>query len=456
MIFWINVARLRKLIFLHFGYEPEAKNVDQSPFHGNEAGSKECNTLALKGVPKVPLLENHAATRERWSLSSVTDSCIQRVQREELPGFELMFKAEGKELEARLQRFVAEKNLPFRVSVVTGPSGSYKEHDILNFLEWYLGTWGPGSNWELFFLVAYAPGLTDNVQRACWLKGKVLLTHGGGASSVGQTNDTDLHLWTRKRLIEHQQEQMIRKARVAGGGMVDLTREENMNIMIEVMSDTELHMRARRGYKYTGTQVALDGSEDHKVCREAKEFWTEMNMRTRINSAVAEVDAQFQAGKLPWTWATVQSLITPFPKKGQLDVVLPGQEDEATEDPDGVPWDVEDKEVEKEGEEELEAENEDEFDPADWHESHIPDAEAKPGHSDSDALHGGGVGLSAEQADVVIEQSGRVQALQEAKKNPCRCKRFAGSFSHHHCESSDAYGNEKVQPAKQHRSGSAT
>ena len=121
------------------------------------------------------MLENHAATRERWSLNSVTDSCIQRVQREELPGFELMFKAEGKELEARLQRFVAEKNLPFRVTVVTGPSGSYREHDILNFLERHLGEWGPGSKWELFFADAYAPGLTDNVQRACWLKGKVLL-----------------------------------------------------------------------------------------------------------------------------------------------------------------------------------------------------------------------------------------------------------------------------------------
>ena len=113
-----------------------------------------------------------------------------------------------------------------------------------------------------------------------------------------------------------------------------MTREENIDIMIEVMSDLDLHLRASRGYKYTGTMVAFDRSEDHKICREAKEFWNEMNMRTRINSAVAEVEAQFQVGKLPWTWATVQSLITPYPKKGHLDVLLPGQEDEATEDPD--------------------------------------------------------------------------------------------------------------------------
>ena len=201
--------------------------------------------------------------------------------------------------------------------------------------------------------------------------------------------------------------------------MVDLTREENINIMIEVMSDLALHLRASRGYKYTGTQVALDGSEDHKVCREAKEFWTEMSMRTRINSAVAEVDAQFHAGKLPWTWATVQSLITPIPKRKQLDVVLPGQEDEATEDPDGVPWEKEDQEAEIEDEEGQERGNEDQFDPADWHDSHIQGDGVGlhgDGVGDSDALHGDGVGLSAEQADVVIEQSGCVQALQEANK----------------------------------------
>ena len=104
-------------------------------------------------------------------------------------------------LEARLQRFVAEKNLPLRVTVVTGPSGSYREHDILNFLERHLGEWGPGSKWELFFADAYAPGLTDSAQRFCWLRGCILIIHGGGASSVGQTNDTDLHLWTRKRFI---------------------------------------------------------------------------------------------------------------------------------------------------------------------------------------------------------------------------------------------------------------
>ena len=73
----------------------------------------------------------------------MTDSSAERIS-EELPGFELMFKAEGKVKEGKLQAYVASKGLPFKISVVTGPSGSYREHDILNFLDKWLLHWGPG------------------------------------------------------------------------------------------------------------------------------------------------------------------------------------------------------------------------------------------------------------------------------------------------------------------------
>ena len=112
-IFWIVTAKLRMLIILTFGHDPKFRNVDRSPFHGNEAGSAECNTIMRKGAPTDLLVENHAATRERWSLNSVTDSSAERVSKE-LPGFELMFKAEGKVKEAKLQAYVREKGLPFK------------------------------------------------------------------------------------------------------------------------------------------------------------------------------------------------------------------------------------------------------------------------------------------------------------------------------------------------------
>ena len=82
---------------------------------------------------------------------------------------------------------------------------------------------------------------------------------------VTQTNDTDLHQWTRKRFIDKQTNLLLRKARA--------TREENIDLMIEVMQDPALHKQASKGYKYTGTNVAFDGSEDRMICKEAGEFW---------------------------------------------------------------------------------------------------------------------------------------------------------------------------------------
>ena len=60
MIFWIVVSNIRKLVMLHFGYDPSMQTVGQSPVHTN-------------------VIEKHAASKEQWSLNSVTDACRDRV-----------------------------------------------------------------------------------------------------------------------------------------------------------------------------------------------------------------------------------------------------------------------------------------------------------------------------------------------------------------------------------------
>ena len=74
--------------------------------------------------------------------------------------------------------------------------------------------------------------------------------------------------------------------------MVGLEPEENVDIMIEVMTDRKLHLQASKGYEYTGTTVALDGAGDSMICREAKDFWQELGMRQLITSTVAEVETK--------------------------------------------------------------------------------------------------------------------------------------------------------------------
>ena len=164
---WTSLAKLRKACLILRGYDPEMRNIDKSPFHQNETGGVDSNTIVMQGAPTVPLIEDHCATRARISLNSVTDSCKERLERE-LPGFELMFKAGGFEKQKRLKLYVAThySDLPFKVSVVTSTSGSYKEQDILAFLDQWLEPWDDLTRrWEIILMGAHQPCLTGNIAR---------------------------------------------------------------------------------------------------------------------------------------------------------------------------------------------------------------------------------------------------------------------------------------------------
>ena len=71
---WCNIARVRQMARRLLGYDLAVDNVDQSPFHMNEAGSKKAGTLSIRGCGTVPLSEVHSATRERWSANTLVRS----------------------------------------------------------------------------------------------------------------------------------------------------------------------------------------------------------------------------------------------------------------------------------------------------------------------------------------------------------------------------------------------
>ena len=233
-IYWINTHKWRFWVKLEFGYDPDFRNLDQTPIHKNESGSKLYRTITVKNSFKVPLLEGHAATRERMSVSSVTDSNEDRIKHEQLPGFEVMFKANGHKKADELQTYADSLQCPFRISVVAGPSGSYKEEDLLTMQDKWLEPWGENRRWEGWMGDAYAPGLTNNIQSQCWLKGYQSFTHGGGATAVTQTNDTEVHKPARKMFCELQQELIVEKTLATGGGLKECTDEENIMIMAHV------------------------------------------------------------------------------------------------------------------------------------------------------------------------------------------------------------------------------
>ena len=123
-VFWLSLARLRMYILLMKGTDPQMENADQTPYHMNDAGSQCVTTLAVKGSPTVPVKGGHAATRSRWSACTLTYSNSQRAL--DPPGLELLFKADGEANGAKLQLHTRGGGYPGRLSVVTGPKGSYR------------------------------------------------------------------------------------------------------------------------------------------------------------------------------------------------------------------------------------------------------------------------------------------------------------------------------------------
>ena len=89
-----------------------------------------------------------------------------------------------------------------------------------------------------------------------------------------------------------------------GQTVPELTHEECMDWMWEVMSDAEPHRKAALGYKNVGQSIDRHGREDNQVVRKAATFWNAEttdglpNMRSKIS---AEVEESFAAGDIAWS-----------------------------------------------------------------------------------------------------------------------------------------------------------
>jgi hypothetical protein len=326
-IMWVVCFRLRLFMLLALGYDPEIINPDQSPFHHNETGSQNKPTLAVKGST-VPVVEGNSDTKSRWTAFLTTQSRFNGKNCVSMPAAECMFKAEkAGTVEPRLQRFRVSHNYPAWFTVTVGPKGSYREHDIIIWLDRHLELLTPGREWRLIFLDDYVCHKTQNVWNLCWSRGYVRVVHGGGTTPIAQTPDTDLNEHTRREYGEKESAVLLQKM-MSGDVVPKLTPEECMELMLEVLSNPALHEAAAQGYKSVGQSIDLHGAEDDKICREAAEFWNEEttdkypNMRAKINVELADLKEEWNAKRMKWCQRDVQRLIQPFPAHRKVDRIL--------------------------------------------------------------------------------------------------------------------------------------
>ncbi len=293
-------------------------NFDQSPFHMNEAGSKNQRSLELRGKPERVLKEGHAATRERWTANAMTVSDTTICGAGRIPPLEIMFRVAGSGavLNPRMRSYIPAWAAPW-LTVVTSPTGSYKESDVLTYLETVLPAKTPDRPWMLLLLDSYAAQTTDAVRRLAWERGFVVCIHGGGATGISQPNDTDLHQEMKRLYIELESADAVEQQRLRPSGVPVPRKQDCISWLASIWGMPELHEAAARGFKKVGLANALDGSEDALICREALQFWEELGMAAIRQEVMHDVDVEVAAGRLDWSYESVYNVIVPFPEHGR-------------------------------------------------------------------------------------------------------------------------------------------
>ena len=95
----------------------------------------------------------------------------------------------------------------------------------------------------------FSPHETENVWRMCWSRGYVVIPHGGGATPVAQTPDTDLNQHVRRECTTEETRDLIWQFRNTAVAAPKVKHEKSIDITYTALSSTQLHLRAAAGYK---------------------------------------------------------------------------------------------------------------------------------------------------------------------------------------------------------------
>jgi hypothetical protein len=111
--------------------------------------------LGIRGALDIVLKEGHAATRQRWTANTMTMSdptlCVGG-----LPPLELMFRVQGSgvRVNPRMRSFIPAW-APW-LTIVTSDSRSYKEEDVLVYMEAVLTAREEGQPWRILMVDVFA------------------------------------------------------------------------------------------------------------------------------------------------------------------------------------------------------------------------------------------------------------------------------------------------------------
>ena len=154
--------------------------------------------------------------------------------------------------------------------------------------------------------------MTMAVRRFAWSRGYALCILAGGATGIVQVNDTDLHRELKRLYQELEMEDNIFQQGLRQGCCPVPRKEDCMAWMASIWGQSWLHASASTGFKKVGFTNALDGSEDHLICREARQFWDELEMPLLRAGAMRNIEVEVAGGRLGWTFDGVRSVMVDY------------------------------------------------------------------------------------------------------------------------------------------------
>ena len=186
---WLtNLFRLKALWELcHPGKPMRFLSLDQKPSWFNNAGLT--GALAVKGSRAPSVKENHAKTRERYTILTAVPSWGHDPHCP--PKMCLLFKgADDGTIRRTLEKI--PRLLPW-TNILTWENGSYRSADMVEALDRMLPDAKDSSESIVVMLDGYPGHLPDEVRELVHSKGHVLLFHGRGCTPYAQVMDTNLH-----------------------------------------------------------------------------------------------------------------------------------------------------------------------------------------------------------------------------------------------------------------------
>jgi len=181
-----------------------------------------------------------------------------------------------------IQKLLELPDIPDWLHIQVQECGSYREEDVLEFLEKVLPVAESSEQSIIVLLDWFAAHRTDKVIQFIEGRGHIVLFHGGGCTAFTQINDTHLHALLKRILISLENKLTHAKRKDMhlnhAKGIPTLSRTDILQIVETAWRMLDHERIANSGYLQTGPSMPMTGPiKRDQVYKDLRTVWDEID-----------------------------------------------------------------------------------------------------------------------------------------------------------------------------------